>query len=108
MDGNTDPVVGKIVLNLHQSGAVSYSCPTDLAVLMQAVSRAFIHMAGSYLLKGPDFLRTALVVCALTLEAARQHQAFLEHSSRAIIEAQPEPEPSPLDQAAPEPGKKLN
>jgi hypothetical protein len=108
MDANTDPVVGKIILNLHQSTAVSYSCPNDLGVVMRAVSQAFIHMAGSYLLKGPDFLRTALVVCALTLEAARQHQAFLENGSRRIIEAQPEPEPSPLDQAAPEPGKKLN
>ena len=105
---NPDPMVGKITFNLHQSGVVTYSCPNEIAEVMRAVSQAFLHMAGSYLMRGPDFLRTALVVCALTLQAAVEHNQAVQGAFRQIQEAKPEAAPPPLDAAPLGPGKKPN
>ena len=105
---NPDPVIGKITLNLHQSGGVTYSCPSEIVEVMRAVSQAFLHMAGSYMMRGPDFLRTALVVCALTLQAAVEHNRAVQGAFRQIQEAQPESVNPPMDDAPLDPGKKPN
>jgi hypothetical protein len=105
---NPDPVIGKITLNLHQSGAVIYSCPNEIAEVMRATSQAFLHMAGSYLMRGPDFLRMAMVVCALALQAAVGHNQAMQGAFRQIQEAQPEAVSPPMDDAPLDPGKKPN
>ena len=89
-----DPIVGKITLNLHQSGIVTYAAPNSLMNVMAACSQAFLHMAGSYMMQGSDFIRTALVVCSLSLQAAVEHQADMEKNFREIQGASAEPTPA--------------
>jgi hypothetical protein len=86
-----NPIVGKIIINIHQNNEISYSTPTNQIIgNMKIFSQLFTSMANNYLMMGSDFIRTSLVVCALLMEKITNHY---EEVQRSFLRLQQEEEP---------------